>query len=248
MRILLVNDDGIHAGGLRELAAGLSKDHTVIVTAPDRERSAVGHGITIRDPLFAREEDLGPDIRAFAVSGTPADCTRLGLDALAQGPVDVVISGINHGENVAQDLVYSGTVSAALEAALQGVPAIAVSAPTNACFRDVVGVFLRIFEQLDIPQDVRQVLNVNIPALSPEEIREVCWVPQGTVRWVEQYERRESPMGQAYYWLSADGIFPPEEEASDISRLRAGCVTLTPLTFDLTDRAGFRDKKFTLSL
>lgn len=247
MRILLVNDDGIQSPGLRELAAALSAKHRVTVAAPDRERSAVGHGITLRSPLFVEEVFWEECVKAYAVSGTPADCTRLGLDALVESPVDLVISGPNKGFNLSLDALYSGTVSAALEAAMQGVKSIAVSAPGNADEREVVRIFLKILEQLDPERDIRQMLNVNIPALPAEQIRGVFWAPQDTApQWKDHYEYRESPGGQAYYWLrSSDTVSDPDGE-TDLSRVAAGCVALTPLSFYLTDREGFREKKIKL--
>ena len=247
MHILLVNDDGIHASGLRELALALSARHRVTVAAPDGERSAVGHGITLRMPLFAQEVCLAEGVKAYSVSGTPADCTRLGLDALAEGPVDLVVSGVNHGENISLDLLYSGTVSAALEAAMRGVKAIAVSAPAGADHREAVRVFLRILDQLDVEQDVGQALNINIPALPAEQIKEVRWTPQDIrPQWDEHYERRESPGGKAYYWLHSSSAPPKQGLDTDLAGLAEGCVTLTPLTFCLTDREGFREKRIVL--
>lgn len=247
MHILLVNDDGIHSPGLRELARALSEKHRVTVAAPDRERSAVGHGITLRMPLFVQEVSLAEGVKAYSVSGTPADCTRLGLDALAESPVDLVVSGPNRGFNLSLDALYSGTVSAALEAAMQGVKAVAVSAPGDADEREVVKVFLRILDQLDLERDLREMLNVNIPALPLEEIGGVCWAAQDTSpQWKDHYEQRVSPSGQAYYWLQSSDSVPDPSGDTDLSCMARGCVTLTPLTFCLTDRRGFREKTITL--
>ena len=148
MHILLVNDDGIHSPGLRLLAQALhGTGRQVTVVAPDRERSAVGHGITLRDPLFVQEFDW-EGVPAYSCSGTPADCTQLGLMALTQDPVDLVVSGPNRGLNLAGDLQYSGTVAAALEGAKKGCKAMALSAPREADQAVVARVFLRLLDQL----------------------------------------------------------------------------------------------------
>lgn len=182
MHILLVNDDGIHSQGLKRLALSLAEKHEVTVVAPDGERSAIGHGITLRRPLFVQEAFWSEQIKTYAISGTPADCTRLGLDALTEGPVDLVISGPNDGPNTGTDLLYSGTVSAALEAAMLGKKALALSAPHGADTRAVVEIFLQILDQLDLEQDVRHALNINIPALPGEKLKGVRWAPQELVQ------------------------------------------------------------------
>lgn len=247
MRILLVNDDGVHSPGLRELAAGLAENHQVTVAAPDREQSAVGHGITMRTPLLVQEFDLGPKVQAYGVAGTPADCTRLGLYAFTRGQVDLVISGPNRGTNLSLDILYSGTVSAALEAAMLGYKAIALSAPSEADEKAVTACFLSLLAQLDVGRDIQKVLNVNIPALPPEEMKGVVWTAQGSkARWRDRYERREAPFGGTYYWLDSGSFLEKYDEDTDVGCLEEGYITLTPLTFLLTDPEGFSGKKFTL--
>lgn len=246
MHILLVNDDGIQSPGLRALADALQgAGHSVTVVAPDRERSAVGHGITTRDPLFVKEQDW-EGIPAYSCSGTPADCTTLGLKALAKGPVDLVVSGPNRGLNLAGDLLYSGTVAAALEGAKKGVRAIALSAPAAADIPTVVEVFLRLLSQLDVERDVRQMLNVNVPALPLEAIRGVRWAPQGHHVWIGGYEERVSPGGRRYFWPGEDVVHDRSQGEDDRPLLEQGFVTLTPLTFEMTDPQGFSGKEFTL--
>lgn len=247
MRILLVNDDGIQSPGLRLLAGALQGEgHRVTVVAPNRERSAVGHGITTREPLFVEKLDWA-GIPAYSCSGTPADCTQLGLKALAEGPVELVVSGPNRGINTAGDLLYSGTVSAALEGAKLGVKAIALSAPAEAELTTVARVFLKLLSQLDLARDVHQALNINVPALAYEAIRGVRWAAQGSAMWLGRYEGRTSPMGRHYFWSTheEDGYTHGQEE-DDRSLLKAGYVTLTPLTYELTDREGFSLKEIAL--
>ena len=233
MNILLVNDDGINATALWALAGALARMHVVTVVAPTENRSAVGHGITLRSPLFAHLAEFPHGVEAWAVSGTPADCTRLGLLNLAPGPVDLVISGPINGCNLASDLPYSGTVAAALEAAMMGVKAIALSAPVDADEQNLVQTFLCIFDLLDVEQDFDQVLNVNIPDLPIQEVKGVRWAPLGDNRWYGDYELRRTPDGQQCYWPPAR---PPQlnpQAGDDWNRLNEGWITLTPLTFRL---------------
>ncbi len=186
MRILLVNDDGIRSVGLGLLARALAEKHTVTVVAPDDQRSAASHSLTLRDELSARKEDMD-GIEAWAVDGTPADCTRLALDVFCP-EAELVISGPNVGLNVAFDILYSGTVGAALEAAMHGKKAIALSAPPQAKEEEVIRVFLRLLEQLDPARDIERLLNINIPNLPLDEIKGVRWVPQGLFhQWEDHY-------------------------------------------------------------
>ena len=246
MHILLVNDDGIHSLGLRTLAEALKgAGHQVTVVAPDRERSAVGHGITTRDPLFTQEQDW-EGIPAHSCSGTPADCTQLGLKALAKGPVDLVVSGPNRGLNVAGDLLYSGTVAAALEGAKMGVKSIALSAPPEVDQETVVQVFLRLLEQLDLDRDIRQALNVNVPALAFGKIRGVKWAPQGHAMWLGEYQERVSPQGRRYFWSTHDDSYDTESGENDRALVLDGYVTVTPLAYEMTDPEGFSGKEFTV--
>lgn len=237
MNILLVNDDGIHSPGLWALAGGLSREHAVTVVAPAGNCSAIGHGVTIRTPLFAHRDTFPHGVPAWSVSGTPADCTRLGLMNFAPGPVDLVISGPNRGCNLAHDLHYSGTVAAALEAAMMGVKAIALSSPLDADEQQTVETFLSIFGLLDLENDFDQVLNINIPALPIESVKGICWTPLGINRWQGTYEQRPNTEpgfeGQSLYHPPSR---PPERSPgadNDYDRLYDGYITLTPLGYSL---------------
>lgn len=246
MRILLVNDDGIHSSWLRLLAEELGKSHSVIAVVPDGNRSAVSHGITMRVPILVNEEHIDGCEKAFSVSGNPADCTRLALGGLIEEPIDLVISGPNVGLNVSFDILYSGTAAGALEAAMWGKKAIAVSGHHTARAEDVVEIFLRVLEQLDIEKDIHHVLNVNIPALPKAQIKGVKWVSQGLFhQWNDHYERRVAPGGQEYYWIDGCEIpLPPDE--TDSCAVTDGYVSLTPITFSLTDPEGFSGRSFKL--
>lgn len=244
--ILLVNDDGINSPGLRHLAKGLSGQYRVTVAAPSDQRSAASHSLTLRDEITAEKVTLGDNIEAWAVDGTPADCTRLALDALCKD-AELVISGPNVGLNVAFDILYSGTVGAALEGAMHHVPSIAVSAPPHAEEAEVVRAFLRVFSQLDVEKDVHHLLNINIPALSLEQIKGVRWVPQGLYhQWEDHYWAGEPETERHVYKVRGEELPVREEIVDDSSAALGGYIALTPLTFSLTDSEGFRDKAFTL--
>ena len=253
MHILLVNDDGIDASGFRLLAEELGKRHRVTVCAPDGNRSAVGHGITLHSPLTVHRAEVPGAIAAYGISGTPADCVRLGLGALIDQPVDVVISGPNVGLNVGMDLHYSGTVAAALEAAMQGVKAIAVSALPAAEDREVVRVFLRLLEQIDLSTDILHALNINLPALPLEQLKGVKWVPQGLFfPWIDRYEQIEPPEGEVpqegSYRYQVKGTICPDRDDndSDVTAVLHGYAALSPITFSFTDDRGFSKKEFNL--
>ena len=237
MNLLLVNDDGLHSPALWAVALGLSREHAVTVVAPANNCSAIGHGVTLHSPLFAHREDFPHGVPAWAVSGTPADCTRLGLMNFAPGPVDLVIAGPNRGCNLSQDLLYSGTVAAALEAAMMGVKAIALSAPIDADDHRTLETFLCIFDLLDLEQDFTEVLNINIPALPLASVKGICWTPLGNNRWRGAYEKRPNPEpgfeGQSLYHPPSH---PPERcpgSDNDYDRLYDGYITLTPLGYSL---------------
>lgn len=241
MRILLTNDDGIHAVGLRAMHQALvAAGHSVRVVAPLTEQSAVGHAVTMSVPLKAKAiKENG--FAGLGVTGTPVDCVKLGLTTLlADEPVDLVVSGINAGANVGVDILYSGTVAAATEAALMGLPALAVSmddfAPRDlsaqaAFAADLAG---RIPWPGLPPQCM---LNLNFPAHPWEDVKSLKLCPQTSAAYHDWYLARLDPRGNAYYWL--EGVIPRDKVApgTDRALLWEGWVTLTPLRFDFTDRA-----------
>lgn len=229
LKILLVNDDGIQSPGLAALGKALAQSHQVTVVAPDGNRSAVGHGITLDTPLLVRKVELLPQGEAYQISGSPVDCTRLGLDALCPQGVNLVISGINYGENVSSDLPYSGTVAAAVEASLLGVPGIAVSAPREAQPEHAAALFLRVLARLEEEGALTGILNINLPPLPSDQVTQAQIVPPSPQRRAEHYVRQDAPDGTSSYRLrSQDRILPPEE-CSDIACLQAGMVSITPL-------------------
>lgn len=237
MRYLLTNDDGIYAKGLAALHHELSRDAECLVVAPEVEQSAVGHAITLFRPLMVREARKNGAALGYAVAGTPADCVKLGIRALTGGPVDLVVSGINRGANVGVNVLYSGTVSAATEAVILGIPSLAISLDTHkdadfgfaARFARKMAAFI-----LAKPWPGTAV-NVNIPALPEEEIKGVVVVKQGRTRLLENFERRVDPRDNIYYWLAGETQLAADESPdSDACALRRGYITITPLHSDLT--------------
>ncbi len=240
-RILVTNDDGIGAPGLAALVEALTRVGHVAVVAPDRQQSAVGHALTVSEPLRAFAVPWEGTELCYAVNGTPADCVKLAVTALLPWRPDVVLSGINHGRNTAVNILYSGTVSAATEAALLGIPAIAISLDTYAMaadFRAAAAVAVRLVEvlpQLQLPE--RTLLNVNVPALPPEHIRGIRVTHQGRSLWRDWYERRQDPWGREYFWLAGEyELCDGDPDADDVALVQ-GYISITPIRFELTDTA-----------
>ena len=237
MRILLTNDDGIYARGLSALYEELSKEADCLIVAPEIEQSAVGHAITLFRPLMVRSATKGGNFLGYAVCGTPADCVKIGIKKLAEKPVDMVVSGINRGSNTGINVIYSGTVSAATEAAIMGVPALAVSLDTHkeADFTFAAR-FARKMVKLIVNKTVLQgsAININIPCLPEGEIKGVVVVRQGKVNIIESYEKRTDPRDNIYYWISAASLTAADDMQTDVGALSQGYITVTPIQSDLT--------------
>jgi len=238
MRYLLTNDDGIYARGLSALYNELSKDADCLIVAPEVEQSAVGHAITIFRPLMVRRTSKNGRFLGYAVAGTPADCVKIGIRELSDVPIDLVVSGINRGANVGINVLYSGTVSAATEGAILGVPSLAVSLDTH---KDADFSFAAKFARKMAAFMVKDghisgtALNVNIPAIPESEIKGTTVTKQGRARLMENFERRTDPRENIYYWLTGETQLSTEESAdSDASALRRSMISITPLHYDLT--------------
>jgi len=233
--ILLTNDDGIQSSGLQALADRLKPLGRVVVVAPDRERSAVGHALTLHAPL--RAEEISPD--QWAVSGTPTDAVNLGIHALLKEKPALVISGINKGGNMGDDLTYSGTVAAAMEATLMGVPAIAVSLASQRFAYDDFAAAAKVAEQIartvldhGLPADT--FLNVNAPSGKPLGIR---LTRQGKRIYEDAVVQNRDPRGRNYYWIGAGALDFHNLEGTDFHAVHNGYVSVTPLHLDLTNYA-----------
>lgn len=255
MKLLISNDDGIFAPGIRALANTLAGcGHDVTVVCPDRERSATGHGLTLHQPIRADivTSVFHPNIKAWACSGTPSDCVKLALWALLDNPPDVVVSGINQGANLGTDILYSGTVSAAMEGTIEGIPSIAISLTSFSSqeFQSAADFAARLLEQLAIaPVNEPMLLNVNVPAVPATAIAGVLMTRQGVRRYVDVFEKRVDPRGKTYYWLAGElleevepqpGLNLPTDIPTDVEAIRNNYITITPLQYNLTYASGLK--------
>ena len=234
MRFLLSNDDGIQATGLAVLERVVRELGSVDVVAPDRERSGAGHSLTLHHPL--RVAEITP--AHWAVSGTPTDCVLLALEELLPERPDWVLSGINHGPNMGEDVTYSGTVAAAMEGTILGIPSIALSIGGREDFQlDALEETLRRLIQmlLEFPLEANQLLNVNIPNLPPEKIRGVRVTRLGSRQYHDAVVRQQDPRGRDYFWIGGSGPEWAMDERSDAFAIAEGFISLTPLRLDMTD-------------
>lgn len=232
--ILVSNDDGVGAPGLKALVESLCDLGEVVVVAPDRERSAAGHSLTLSRPLRASHLDDG----WFSVDGTPTDCITLAVMGLLPRRPHLVAAGINHGSNMGDDVTYSGTVSSAIEATLQGIPAFAMSLAGDGefDFRGASRFARRLAEEIlrrGLPQDT--LLNVNVPNLPPEAIRGVAVTRQGRRVYSETVVRKIDPRGKAYYWIGGNDPTWERLGETDYEAVTSGWISLTPLHLDLTN-------------
>lgn len=241
--ILITNDDGITAGGILELVTIAREFGDVLVVAPDSPQSAQGHAITIERPLFVRESNaFGEEIEAYECSGTPVDCVKIAKSVLLNGrSPDLCVSGINHGSNAAINIIYSGTLSAAMEASLEDTPSIGFSFLDYQADADftVCRPYVRklISHVLQHGMEEGSLFNVNIPNLPAEEIKGLKVCRQAEARWVEEYVKGEDPRGRPYYWLTGKFVNEDPREDADANALREGYVTLVPSHHDLTNEA-----------
>ena len=240
--ILVSNDDGIDAAGIVALVTALRDVGTVAVVAPFEEQSAVGHAITVRDPMRVHPWPFADDVWARAVTGTPADCVKIAVQKLLPRRPDLVVSGINHGPNTAVNVLYSGTVSAATEATVLGVPAIAVShdAWRPDSFEAAGDVAARLAARVladGLPPGV--LLNVNVPDLALDALAGVRVTRQARARWDEIFEERRDPFDRPYFWLGGEFVDLDGGDDTDLAAVAAGFVSVTPLQLDLTAYAHF---------
>ncbi len=244
-RILLANDDGIQAPGLRVLLGAVAELAEVWVVAPDREQSATSHSISLHRPLRMRQIAE----REFSVDGTPTDCVYLGLHHVMPEPPALVVSGINDGPNLGNDVIYSGTVSAAMEGALFGYPAVAISlclpdvrtGPSVAADFETAGEIARevVRSVLGQPLPAGTVLNVNVPRGPRSHIRGIKLARLGYTDWADAVDERRDPRGKPYYWIGGERTGHDEIADSDNNAIAGGYVSLTPIHYDITDYRSF---------
>jgi 5'-nucleotidase len=237
--ILVTNDDGITAPGIRALIEVVQTLGEVVVVAPDSPQSGMGHAITVNDMLHVKKvSPFGTDITAYSCSGTPVDCIKMGVHELIKRKPDLCVSGINHGSNSSINVIYSGTMSAAVEAGIEGIPAIGFSLqdfsweanfePAKIYIRSIVQ---RVLEE-GLPSGT--VLNVNFPNLPSEAIKGIRICRQAHAYWQEKFDKRQSPFGKEYYWLTGEFINLDKGEDTDEWALAHGFVSIVPVQFDLT--------------
>lgn len=249
MRILLTNDDGIYAPGLRALRRELKQIGEVAVVAPATEQSAAGHSVTLATPLLVAEvyEDDGTTPIGWAVEGRPADCVKLALLELLPNPPDLIVSGLNAGSNAGINVLYSGTVAAAIEGAFYHVTAIACSLEYDKKIYDwpsAARYARQVVEQIVAKKPERgRLFNVNIPVLEKGPIKGIRVLPQNVTQYYEKFDRRVNPRGRTYFWTSAEFLCPDPHPDTDVTALDDQFITVTPLKFDLTDHSRMEEMK-----
>ena len=246
--ILVTNDDGIVAPGIKALISVMKTIGDVVVVAPDSPQSAMGHAITINSTLHIDKINLDDEVlSAYSCSGTPVDCVKLGVHEILKRKPDICVSGINHGSNSSINVIYSGTMSAAVEAGIEGIPAIGFSLLDynwNADF-DAVKDFVKTITlevlQNGLPKGV--VLNVNFPKRKKEDIQGIKICRQAKASWVEEFDKRTNPQGKEYYWLTGQFINEDSGDDTDEWALANGYVSVVPVQFDLTAHYAINELK-----
>lgn len=240
MHILLTNDDGILAPGIRALWQELSKVFRISVVAPDSEKSASSQAITVHHPIWVDKHPLdNQDICAWRVGGTPTDCVKIALEALLlNDQPDIIVSGINQGSNLGTDVLYSGTVSAAIEGALHGLPSVAMSLDSwqSFDFTAAAKTARKVVETMmnkELPPNT--LLNVNVPALPENQLKGIAITKLGIRSYENTFERRQDPRGRTYYWMSGQVSETENAPDSDIVAVKNGKISVTPIHFDLTN-------------
>lgn len=237
--ILVTNDDGISAPGIRALISVMKTIGDVVVVAPDSPQSATGHAITINSTLSVNKVNIDPDVDSeYSCSGTPVDCVKFAVNEILNRKPDLCVSGINHGSNSSINVIYSGTLSAAVEAGIEGIPAIGFSLLDynwNADFEPAKSFIKKITLQVlanGLPEGV--ILNVNFPKLKENEIKGIKICRQAKAMWMEEFDKRQNPQGRDYYWLTGKFVNLDNGEDTDEWALEKGYISIVPVQFDLT--------------
>lgn len=240
MYILVTNDDGINSPGIDALWTELSSIAEVAVVAPDSERSACSQSITVHQPIRVDNHSINmPGVTAWSVGGTPTDCVKIALESLLPRRPDIVVSGINNGPNLGTDVLYSGTVSAAIEASLHGLPAVAISladrqpADFSVAAKFAKTVVQKILAEKSLPE--RTLLNVNVPPLPADAVKGITVAKLGNIGYSNVFEKRQDPRGRNYYWMAGAIVDANNDPDSDVEAVKAGYISVTPIHFDLTN-------------
>ncbi len=237
--ILITNDDGITSNGIRTLVSVAKEFGDVVVVAPDSPQSGMGHAITIGQPLRLHKTPLFENVESWQTSGTPVDCVKLARDKVLSRKPDICLSGINHGANHSINIIYSGTMSAAMEAAIEGIPSAGFSyvdynfeADVSCCVPIVREV---IQKMLETPLPQHTLLNVNIPKVSNEAYKGLKLCRQAYAKWQEEFDERIDPRGEKYYWMTGKFVNMDTEDNTDVEALKEGFASVVPIKFDFTD-------------
>ena len=236
--ILVTNDDGIQAKGIKCLIEAVMPFGDVVVVAPDKPQSGMGHAITVNDVLRLNPSPLYENLNAFTCTGTPVDCVKLAIAEVIKGKPDLLVSGINHGENSASNVLYSGTMSAAVEGAMEDIPSIGFSLldfDPDADFEGSQWAIKKVVQKVlnnDFPKSI--CLNVNIPQLKKEEIKGIKVCRQARAYWKDEFDKRQDNFGKPYYWLTGSFNRADRSEDTDIWALDHGYVSVVPTQFDMT--------------
>jgi len=237
--ILITNDDGITAPGIRALVEAVKDLGKVVVVAPDKPQSGMGHAITIGHPLRLTPSNIFGDIEAYSTSGTPVDCVKLAVDKVLHHKPDICLSGVNHGANHSINVIYSGTMSAALEASIESIPSIGFSLLDFSIEADFSGA--KHYAKLIVEQILRKkvdkhlCLNVNVPALPLNLIKGFKVCRQAYAKYEEDFDERQDPHGKKYYWLTGEFVNFDKGKDTDVWALKNGYVSVVPVQFDLTN-------------
>lgn len=237
--ILITNDDDITSKGIRSLVEAVRELGTVVVVAPDSPQSGMGHAITIGNPLRMTKVNIFDGIESYQTSGTPVDCVKLAVDKILQGKPDICLSGINHGANHSINVIYSGTMSAAMEAAIENIPSIGFSLLDYSNDADFTAakqiVHKMVSEILGKKMPDHFLLNVNIPKGTPEEIKGIKICKQAYAKYEEDFNERLDPHGKKYYWLTGEFVNFDKARDTDVWALANNYVSVVPVQFDLTN-------------
>ena len=242
--ILVTNDDGIYTDGIYWLWEAVKDFGNALVVAPNTEKSAVGHAITITNPLRTKYVNRRGGFSGYAVNGTPADCVKIAVRSILKSPPDLVVSGINYGANVGTNVIYSGTVSAATEGTILGIPSIAVSIDSHhpkdfKSAMDTTQNTLKKVLKFGLPEGT--LLNVNVPDIQDEKIKGIRITTQGNAYFKDRFEKREDPRGNIYYWMTGESIDPDSSGNTDYRALKDGYISVTPIHYRLTNESFMSD-------
>ena len=246
--ILVTNDDSVHAKGIKELVLVASEFGNVLVVAPNKPQSGMGHAITITKPLRMESYNGFDGVEAYSCSGTPVDCVKLAVFEILKRKPDLLLSGINHGENSSTNVLYSGTMSAAIEGAMEGIPSIGFSLAdfnSDADFSAAKNVATELIPQImnkGLPNNTA--LNVNVPKVSYRDLKGIKVCAQAHAYWEDKFDSRRDQFGKPYYWLTGQFSDRDQREDTDLHYLKMGYATIVPTHFDLTNYGALRDLKY----